>query len=159
MTQKLMLSNTNKVIGGVCGGLGEYFDVDPVFVRIVAVILGLAHGFGILAYLIAWIIMPKKPVVLDDNQNEVTVEHVNAVKPIHASWRRYWPGMILVGLGVIMLVREYGYWFDWSEFWPVLLILMGLILIFRRTNRSKNEEESTDPGYNRNGYDEGGSTR
>ena len=49
--------------------------------------------------------------------------------------------LILIAVGVVLLVREYGYWFDWSEFWPVMLILAGLILIFRKTNRPKE----TDP--------------
>jgi len=145
MPDRIKLSNTNKIIGGVCGGLGEYFDVDPVFVRIVAVILALSTGVGLIAYIVAWIIMPKQEEVFNAEQKPID----NSIKPTHASWGRYWPGMILVGLGVILLVREYGYWFDWSEFWPVALILLGLLLIFRRTSSSK-EPESTQPNVDIN---------
>ena len=59
--KKLYRSKKNKAIAGVCGGIGEYTNVDPVVIRLVWVILTLASmGFGILAYLIAWMIMPEK---------------------------------------------------------------------------------------------------
>jgi phage shock protein PspC (stress-responsive transcriptional regulator) len=45
------------MIGGVCGGFAEYFDIDPVIVRLIWIAAGLA-GAGILAYIIAWIIIP-----------------------------------------------------------------------------------------------------
>jgi phage shock protein C len=57
---RLYRSTKDKVIAGVCGGMGEYFDLDPVLFRIVWILLALAFGLGIVAYLIAWIIIPKK---------------------------------------------------------------------------------------------------
>jgi len=57
--KRLYRSKSNKVFGGVCGGLGDYFDVDPVLIRVIWVIIGLT-GAGLLAYIIAWIIMPEK---------------------------------------------------------------------------------------------------
>ena len=58
--KRLYKSETNKVIGGVCGGLGEYFGIDPTILRIIAVVLIFAHGAGLLIYLIAWLCMPKR---------------------------------------------------------------------------------------------------
>ena len=58
--KRLYKSESNKVIGGVCGGLGEYFGIDPVIFRIIAVVLIFAHGAGLLIYLIAWLCMPKR---------------------------------------------------------------------------------------------------
>jgi len=58
--KRLYKSDSNKVIGGVCGGLGEYFGIDPIIFRIIAVVLIFAHGAGLLIYLIAWICMPKR---------------------------------------------------------------------------------------------------
>jgi phage shock protein C len=60
MERKLYLSNTNKKIGGVCGGIGEYFNIDPTLVRIVWFLSVLLHGFGLLAYFIAWLVMPRR---------------------------------------------------------------------------------------------------
>jgi phage shock protein PspC (stress-responsive transcriptional regulator) len=57
-TRRLTRSETDKVIAGVCGGLAEYFDIDPTIVRVAAVILALM-GAGLLAYIVLWIAVPK----------------------------------------------------------------------------------------------------
>ena len=58
--KRLYRSNTNKMICGVCGGLAEYINIDPTVVRLLWVVFSLAGGFGVLAYIIAAIIMPIK---------------------------------------------------------------------------------------------------
>jgi phage shock protein C len=58
--KKLYLSDTDRKIGGVCGGLGEYFDKDPIIFRILFVVVTLFFGSGIFIYLIMWLIIPKK---------------------------------------------------------------------------------------------------
>jgi phage shock protein C len=60
MNKKLYLSDTNKKIGGVCGGLGEYLGIDPTLVRLALILLFFLGGTGLLAYLIAWIIIPRR---------------------------------------------------------------------------------------------------
>ncbi len=59
-TKRLYRSTKDKVLGGVCGGVAEYFEVDPVIVRLLWVLLTLAWGAGLLLYIIAWIIVPIK---------------------------------------------------------------------------------------------------
>ena len=59
--KKLSLSRTNKKIAGVCGGLAEYLDVDPTLVRLVWVMMALFVGWGVLGYLIGWIVLPVQP--------------------------------------------------------------------------------------------------
>lgn len=61
-TKRLYRSTTNKMIGGVCAGFSEYFNIDPTIVRIILVALALGCGFGVLFYLLCWIIIPQKPV-------------------------------------------------------------------------------------------------
>ena len=61
MEKKLYRSKTNKKIFGVCGGLAEYFDIDATIIRLVLVLAVLFAGVGVLAYLIAALIMPVKP--------------------------------------------------------------------------------------------------
>lgn len=58
--KKLHRSKKNRVIAGVCGGIAEYFNIDPTLVRLLWVFFVLAAGSGILAYIIAWIIIPEK---------------------------------------------------------------------------------------------------
>ena len=57
--KRLYRSSTDKVIAGVCGGVGEYLEIDPVVVRLIWVALTLLGGFGLLMYIIAWIIVPR----------------------------------------------------------------------------------------------------
>ncbi|MBR1516828.1 MAG: PspC domain-containing protein [Bacteroidales bacterium] len=57
--KRLMRASHNKVIGGVCSGLGRYFNIDPVVVRVIFAIVFLLYGFGLIAYLIMWLIIPE----------------------------------------------------------------------------------------------------
>ena len=60
--ERLYLSETDRKIGGVCGGLGEYFEKDPTLIRILFILIILfSFGFGILAYLAMWLVIPKRP--------------------------------------------------------------------------------------------------
>ena len=58
MAKKLHLSSDKK-IAGVCGGIANYFDIDPLIVRVIWAVLVFGYGIGLFAYLIAWLIMPK----------------------------------------------------------------------------------------------------
>ena len=59
--KKLYKSNTDKKIAGVCGGIAEYFNIDSTLVRLGWVLFSLLGGSGLLAYIIAAIIMPDRP--------------------------------------------------------------------------------------------------
>ncbi|MFH0936371.1 MAG: PspC domain-containing protein [Candidatus Woesearchaeota archaeon] len=63
MTQmkRLYRSGKDKIIAGVCGGIAEYFNIDPVIIRILLILSIFLWGFGVLFYLIAWIIIPRNP--------------------------------------------------------------------------------------------------
>lgn len=60
--KKLYRSKTDRKIAGICGGIGQYFDIDPTLVRIGFVLLALPGGFpGILTYLVLWLVIPEEP--------------------------------------------------------------------------------------------------
>ena len=150
VTKRLYLSSSDKVIAGVCGGIGEYFEIDPVLVRIITVILFFATGFGVLAYIIGWIVIPKR-IEGDQPAREYS----------YSAWHKYLPGLILIGIGAVLLVREFLYWFDFSEIWPLMLILAGLGLILIRGTRKNNsqvhaDEDQTANNHSVNGHDNGG---
>jgi phage shock protein C len=136
MDRKLHRSRQNRYIGGVCGGLGEYFDIDPTLVRLIAIVLTLASvGVGLLAYIAAWIIVPNVPA-----------DYVQVESPRrYPSWCRYLPGLILVVIGAIMLVQEFYFWFGWHEIGPIVLILLGLVLLLYRKS-PKHQDEVTRLG-------------
>ena len=62
MNQRLYKSNREKMLDGVCGGIAEYFDLDPTVIRLAWVVFCAMGGCGILAYIIAAIVIPRNPV-------------------------------------------------------------------------------------------------
>jgi phage shock protein C len=64
--KRVYRSRTDRMIGGVCAGMAKYFNMDPVMMRLIWVIM-LCMGFGFLAYIVAWIIIPLEPL---DNKGE-----------------------------------------------------------------------------------------
>jgi phage shock protein PspC (stress-responsive transcriptional regulator) len=61
-TKRIYRSRTDRVIGGVCSGIGNYFGMDPVLIRVLWAVAFFVGGAGLLAYIIAWIIIPEEPV-------------------------------------------------------------------------------------------------
>jgi len=59
--KRIYRSKKDRILGGVCGGIGNYFNVDPVLVRVVWAVSFFAGGIGLLGYLLAWIIIPEEP--------------------------------------------------------------------------------------------------
>jgi phage shock protein C len=78
MEKRIYKSSTDKMIDGVCGGIAEYFEVDPVLIRVVAVISIFFGGAGIIAYIIAAIIMPRKEDVIKNSNKETVYERTNS---------------------------------------------------------------------------------
>ncbi|HEY2350957.1 MAG TPA: PspC domain-containing protein [Candidatus Acidoferrum sp.] len=70
--KRLARSSTDKKIAGVCGGLAEYFDLDPTLVRVLWLLLLFFAGTGLLAYLILWIALPVAPARIAANSVTVT---------------------------------------------------------------------------------------
>lgn len=68
--KKLYLSETDKKIAGVYGGIAEYFEIDSTVVRLLWILFSVCAGGGIIAYLIAWAIIPKKPEITPFNNND-----------------------------------------------------------------------------------------
>jgi len=61
MQKRLYRSRRERMLTGVCGGIAEYFDIDPTIVRLLAVVLVFGWGSGLLAYLVAFFIIPENP--------------------------------------------------------------------------------------------------
>ena len=71
MSVKKLYKSTDKKIDGVCAGIAEYFDIDPTLIRLIWALAVVFAGVGILAYIIAAIVMPRKPKeVIEDKTEE-----------------------------------------------------------------------------------------
>jgi phage shock protein C len=60
-TRKLYRSKTDRKVAGVCGGLAQYFNIDPTLIRVLFVVLAVLGGSGLVLYLALWIIVPREP--------------------------------------------------------------------------------------------------
>jgi phage shock protein PspC (stress-responsive transcriptional regulator) len=135
MEKKLYRSRENRVIGGVAGGIGEYFEIDPVIVRLIFLILFFVFGVGLITYIIAWIIIPERPLDEAEVEYEIDEEAVKKQK----EKRMKVLGYVLFGLGVFFILEL---WFNIDfdlgpEFWSIGLILIGLVLIFKQQSKRK----------------------
>jgi phage shock protein PspC (stress-responsive transcriptional regulator) len=135
------------MLGGVCGGLGEYLDIDPVIIRILFVVAVLFGGGGILAYIILWIVIPQKPFTIPKFNNEASTEtntsgeqnqNENSLRNFIVEKRRMnknsLAGIILIFLGVLFLLDNFVPRFSFHDFWPLILIGIGFALILNARN-------------------------
>jgi len=131
----------NKIIGGVAAGLADYLDIDAVIVRVLWVVAGIFGApFGLIAYVVLWIIMPKP--VDSDLDAEVPTSQTGATGGIAAApaGRRNEALLIggaLIAVGLFMLLGEFSWmsWVGWGMahmLWPLLLIGAGALLLVRR---------------------------
>jgi phage shock protein C len=153
ITKRLYRSREDKIVAGVCGGMGEYFNVDPVWIRLIFVLLTIVDGAGILIYVVCWILMPLNPgqKPTTDTFAEKTVdtlakkikskhEHSKTAKDIpKPPARRNHSGAIIFGLILILLGTAFMLKYLFKSFnmmftWPIIIIAIGLYLIFRRVN-------------------------
>lgn len=139
---KLYRSLSNRMIGGVCGGLGTYVNIDPIFIRLLFVLLLFGSDFGFILYLLLWIIIPEEGGAYgfqedsigdrvksmgNDIQQAVTQPHPQAGLILGA-------GLIIIG-GILFLNRLNLSWLSWMNFdilWPILLIVGGIVLLLRK---------------------------
>lgn len=154
MYKKLYRSVTDKMIGGVCGGIAEYFDIDPLIVRLVFVLAVIFGGSGILAYIILWIIIPQKPFIItpfnqdkskenDSGNTEAENKKQNEFKMNMISDKQnnksVFAGAFLIVLGVIFLLNNFVPGFYFKDYWPLVLIGLGLAIIVKAKNQNNRE--------------------
>lgn len=143
-TKKLYRSKTDRVIFGICGGLGEYFEVDPLIIRILFILLSFTGGSGIIIYLILAVIIPEangdKKVKKSDSISETqekTQELAEEIKK-NGNWLKSAKniiGLIIVLIGLNVLFEQvFNYsplaWINWGIVWGLIIILIGSRIIF-----------------------------
>lgn len=158
----LRRSATNQVIAGVCGGIGEYFDIDPSVVRIIFIVLAFATGSGIILYVILWLVIPgatssaqtigettmregfqemgnKYQEVKSKIEQELKDEEKPQPAPTQtttpsSNTGTNWLGVILILLGSWLFLKNFGFFrfFDIGRLWPIILIVIGVYVLIDR---------------------------
>lgn len=127
--RRLERSREDRVIAGVCGGLGEYLGVDAVLIRIAALVLVFAGGAGLLLYVIGWIAMPEGS---EPGTPEAARAEAAAAPTAERTSGALALGLLFVALGAFFLVDEI--WSDflaWKYIWPLGLIAVGVAVLVR----------------------------
>lgn len=142
--KKLYRSYKDKVIGGVASGIGEYFNIDPSIVRLLFVITTFFGGAGIILYLIAWIIIPLDPsgpkTEPGEEIRETAEKIASSIKNPQSKEQteiKTWVGLVIVILGILFLLDSLLDIDAWKVFWPALLIVIGLAIIYKGNGKKE----------------------
>lgn len=146
--KKIFRSIDDYMIAGVSGGLAKYFNIDSTLVRIIFVLLALGGGCGVLVYLILWLVIPKeKGIEKEIDRGEKVQEFAKDVKnraksmakeikldtKVGKTGRINVLGIMLILVGLVAIWNQISpMTIQWNFFWPGLLILTGILLMFRK---------------------------
>lgn len=146
------------MLGGVAGGLAEYFAIDPTLVRIIFVVSLFAGGAGVLAYIILWIVVPEEPYAFaapnasagnaagtettSDTEGNTGTESGSSQENAQPNYQQYQQamaeqkhkrssifGVILVVVGLLFLLDNFIPRIHFGDFWPLLLVAIGIGLL------------------------------
>ncbi|MGK9367600.1 PspC domain-containing protein [Melioribacter sp. Ez-97] len=137
MRKQLYRSRKHRIFGGVAGGLAEYFDLDPVLMRVIFVIVALISGLGFLLYIILWIVIPEEPfeMAYNINEDDIGAEFNQEIYPQTSGKGRTILGIILIAVGVLLLAEQYIAAFDFEDLLPISLVIIGIFLIWNSTRK------------------------
>lgn len=167
LNKRLYKTSEGAMVAGVCAGLGEYFGIDVTLIRLGVVILTLMGGSGLLAYIIAAIVIPDKGAMDDrwrptgDERHYYDKTTIDEGEAADSGWQAAQAGeplsakpdrprssnnsqallaYILIGIGSYMLLDKYVNWYRLAyrlrPFWPVALVIVGVVLLVSNTRRS-----------------------
>jgi len=158
--KRLYRSAKSKVFGGVAGGIAEYFDIDPIIIRLLFVIIAFAGGGGAIVYLILWIALPLEPITSfnynmgsgqpysTESQGEQPAAETFTgsanpfnipVKPENRNGLI--GGIVLITLGIIFLANRFIPNIHFGDIWPLALIILGGVLIATSLAERKTEKK------------------
>ena len=154
MTRRLYRSRDDRVLAGVCGGLGAYFGIDPTIVRVIAVLSIFVGLLGVIAYVILALVVPlegsgtaEPRETIRENVEEIKETATQLGRDMQAtaakeeaatedtarlrSRRLNWLGIAVIAFGVVVLLGNLGVfrWFNWDTLWPIAVITIGMLVL------------------------------
>ncbi|HLA65182.1 MAG TPA: PspC domain-containing protein, partial [Candidatus Saccharimonadales bacterium] len=125
---RLERSRSDRVIAGVAAGIGQHLGIEPLVVRLAFVALSFAFGFGIVVYLLAWLLAPQEAAD--------AAARPRARILIRPSWRQTL-GAALILAGFLVLLAVSGFWFGETLAWPVSLAAIGFAILWARSGEER----------------------
>lgn len=143
--KQLYRSLDNRMLGGVCGGIAEYFEIDPSLVRLIFVVITLLGGSGLLVYVVLWLVMPTQMSknypsdVVHQNAAEMKATAAKLGKEFKVGQCATWSfgGMFLILIGLILLAKYLGLFrlFDSGLIIGVVFVVLGVLLLLKRQDQ------------------------
>ncbi|MFP3897546.1 MAG: PspC domain-containing protein [Anaerolineales bacterium] len=152
--ERLFRSENDRIIGGVCGGLGQHLNVAPLILRILFVVGAMANGVGLVVYILLWIFVPSESAEYGD-QEEMIHQNISEIRDRARTISRdaqeslggkgglgdivpkendgaFVAGLICIVLGILILMRNFGllHWLS-TLLWPLVLIAIGAVLLLK----------------------------
>ena len=149
MNRRLYRSRTDTILGGAAAGLASYLNTDPALVRVAwAILVPLTGGAALIAYIVAWVVVPEEPVgaapfpgaEATDPVTGETIAPVAAATTEPVSRPSDGRGGMVVGIGLVLvglwfLLREYVPDIDWSLIWPLIVVGVGAVILVTSMRR------------------------
>lgn len=148
-SKKLVRPLKDRMLAGVASGLANYFEIDPIIIRLLFVLVTFSVGSGVLIYIILWIVIPEegdegmsgKDVVKKNSKDlENTVEKIVENKNNRKSMQLFFGlGLAIFGLYLLMgnlgILRFLNLGWLFSNFWPIVLIVLGVYILIGRKDK------------------------
>jgi len=149
-SKKIYRSTHNRIIAGVAAGLAEYFETDPVIVRVIFIFLSFAGGSGFIIYFFLWVLIPERSQGQHMNENMSgsgpnnhdahAHEHDHDHNPLHDlkkdHYRKHYHhgvgGFLLIIIGIVILVNNIFPSYEVDKYWPLILIFFGAAILLRK---------------------------
>jgi len=147
MARRLYRSRTDRKIAGVCGGLAEYFDIDPVFVRLAMIVPLFAGVPTPLIYIVCWAALPTgtsrdpaAPGVIDLTPATSRGNGIILVGAVVLM-----SGLLLLAINLDLIDRDLFRWWRWKFIWPVTLIAAGVVILWKSITAGRTEHGDGGP--------------
>ncbi len=153
MKSQFIRPKNDRIIGGVCAGLANYFNIDVMIVRLVFVILLFSGGTGVVAYIILLIIMPEEEGTsyADSIKNEVKAKKAENIKnniketysglekSVRSGKGNTYFAFILILLGAALLTNNMFPSFSFHRIWPLFFVAIGVAILLSSKRKDKDE--------------------
>ena len=138
--RRLSRNSMNKVIGGVCSGLADFFGLDVALVRIAFVIAFMFASFGFWLYIILWIVLPDGQRTIDNGQqifgqSQSQSQQSESVSKSESKVKSVLAGSFIILIGLLFLINNF-IPINWVwKLWPLILVAIGVVMIITSSKK------------------------
>jgi phage shock protein PspC (stress-responsive transcriptional regulator) len=162
--KRLYRSTESRVVAGVAGGMAEYFEIDPVIIRVLFVALALFGGGGLLIYVVLWIVLPEQRMLKsragsyrsfdasaesspepNPEPSPMNTEHPESGHGHNPTRGSIIAGVILITLGSMFLIDNFVPRINFGDIWPFILVVIGIILLATSVPMRRDDNKKRKP--------------